>query len=292
MSITSQDNIDLLRNLLKEHPLLISDPIQFQSTFQNELERLHSKRFHYKSNLMLMNKDILKTFQNIKSTMIQQSSQQREQQQRGQQREQQQREQQREQQQRGQQREQQPGQPQREIHPNKNENINLKIFEKGLKEKQTDFNNLMAKKKPKEIDFSDNPPEHPVSQSDYDYNMTQREAELAKIMQSQQQNKNVEAWLKGETNSKPSNINLKIDHNSKIKVDAIPLQKQKRVRFQEDDKAEPDFFSKLKLKDNAVPDDYKSMFKQMIDNQKLILEQLQNISIHLKPKQDSIAIRL
>ena len=277
MSITSQDNIDLLRNLLKDHPLLISDPTQFQSMFQNELERLHNKRFHYKSNLMLMNKDILKTFQNIKSTMIQQREQQSSQQ---------------SSQQREQQREQQPGQPQREIHPNKNENINLKIFEKGLKEKQTDFNNLMAKKKPKEIDFSDNPPEHPVSQSDYDYNMTQREAELAKIMQSQQQNKNVEAWLKGETNSKPSNINLKIDHNSKIKVDAIPLQKQKRVRFQEDDKAEPNFFSKLKLKDNAVPDDYKSMLKQIIENQKLILEQLQNISIHLKPKHDSIAIRL
>jgi len=232
-----------------------------------------------------MNKDILKTFQNIKSTMIQQREQQSSQQS-SQQREQQ------SSQQREQQREQQPGQPQREIHPNKNENINLKIFEKGLKEKQTDFNNLMAKKKPKEIDFSDNPPEHPVSQSDYDYNMTQREAELAKIMQSQQQNKNVEAWLKGETNSKPSNINLKIDHNSKIKVDAIPLQKQKRVRFQEDDKAEPNFFSKLKLKDNAVPDDYKSMLKQIIENQKLILEQLQNISIHLKPKHDSIAIRL
>ena len=66
-----------------------------------------------------------------------------------------------------------------------------------------------------------------------DHNMTQREAELAKIMQGQQQNKSVEAWLKGETNSKPSNVNLKIDHSSNVKLDAIPLQRQKRVRFQE-----------------------------------------------------------
>ena len=43
----------------------------------------------------------------------------------------------------------------REIHPNKNENINMQIFEKSLKEKQQDFNNLMNKEKPKEIDFSD-----------------------------------------------------------------------------------------------------------------------------------------
>jgi len=280
MSITSQDNTDLLKNLLKNHPLFLSNPGQFQSIFQNELERLHGNRFHYKSNLMLMNKVILKTFQNIKINMIQQQIKNNEQPgQSGQP---------------GQPGQSgQPGQPgqsgqhhsYREIHPNKNENVNMKIFEKGLKEKQTDFNNLMAKKKPKEIDFSDNPPEQPVSQSDYDYNMTQREAELAKIMQSQQQNKNVEAWLKG---GNPTNINLKIDHNSKIKVDAIPLQKQKRVRFQEGDKAEPNFFSKLKLKNNTDnKDDYKSMFKQMIDNQKLILEQLQNISSHLKPKGDS-----
>ena len=66
-----------------------------------------------------------------------------------------------------------------------------------------------------------------------DHNMSQREAELAKIMQGQQQNKNVEAWLKGETNSKPSNVNLKIDHSSNVKLDAIQLQRQKRVRFQE-----------------------------------------------------------
>jgi hypothetical protein len=160
----------------------------------------------------------------------------------------------------------------------------------------------MNKEKPKEIDFSDKRREPSISQSDYDYNMTQREAELVKIMQSQQQNKSVEAWLKGETNAKPSTINLKIDHTSNVKLDAIPLQKQKKVRFQEtvtndnpvpNNIPEPDFFSKLKLKKNDKQDnDYKSIFKQMIDNQKLILEQLTNISEHLKPKNSGKAIKL
>ena len=277
MSITSKENIDLLRNLLKDHPLHLADPRQFHEIFQNEMERIHNNRFHFKSNLMLMNKEILKTFLNIKNRMTQQQQPPS--------------------------RQTQPQQQQhRDIQPNKNENINMQIFEKSLKEKQQDFNNLMNKEKPKEIDFSDKRHEPSISQSDYDYNMTQREAELVKIMQSQQQNKSVEAWLKGETNAKPSTINLKIDHTSNVKLDAIPLQKQKKVRFQEtvtndhpvpNNIPEPDFFSKLKLKKNDKQDnDYKSIFKQMIDNQKLILEQLTNISEHLKPKNSGKAIKL
>lgn len=277
MSITSKENIDLLRNLLKDHPLQLADPRQFHEIFQNEMERIHNNRFHFKSNLMLMNKEILKTFLNIKNRMTQQQQPPS--------------------------RQTQPQQQQhRDIQPNKNENINMQIFEKSLKEKQQDFNNLMNKEKPKEIDFSDKRHEPSISQSDYDYNMTQREAELVKIMQSQQQNKSVEAWLKGETNAKPSTINLKIDHTSNVKLDAIPLQKQKKVRFQEtvtndhpvpNNIPEPDFFSKLKLKKNDKQDnDYKSIFKQMIDNQKLILEQLTNISEHLKPKNSGKAIKL
>jgi len=277
MSITSKENIDLLRNLLKDHPLQLADPRQFHEIFQNEMERIHNNRFHFKSNLMLMNKEILKTFLNIKNRMTQQQQPPSRQTQRQQ-------------------------QQHRDIQPNKNENINMQIFEKSLKEKQQDFNNLMNKEKPKEIDFSDKRREPSISQSDYDYNMTQREAELVKIMQSQQQNKSVEAWLKGETNAKPSTINLKIDHTSNVKLDAIPLQKQKKVRFQEtvtndnpvpNNIPEPDFFSKLKLKKNDKQDnDYKSIFKQMIDNQKLILEQLTNISEHLKPKNSGKAIKL
>jgi hypothetical protein len=228
---------------------------------------------------MLMNKEILKTFQIIKGKMIQESNRQ---------------------QSAPSQTEQQSIQ-QREIHPNKNENINMKIFEKSLKEKQSDFNNLMNKEKPKEIDFTDKKADSIMSQSDFDHNMSQREAELAKIMQGQQQNKNVEAWLKGETNSKPSNVNLKIDHSSNVKLDAIQLQRQKRVRFQETTSEKGneapqgvDFFSKLKLKknDTTQDSDYKSMFKDMINNQKLILEQLKNISEQLKPKDSGKAIRL
>mgnify|MGYP001434731562 CR=1 FL=1 len=58
MSISSQENMALLRNLLKDHPLLVTNPQQFHFVFKKELERLHSTRFHYKSNLMAMNKEI------------------------------------------------------------------------------------------------------------------------------------------------------------------------------------------------------------------------------------------
>ena len=67
MSITSKENIRFTSNLLKDHPLQFADPRQFHEIFQNEMERIHSNRFHFKSNLMLMNKEILKTFQIIKS---------------------------------------------------------------------------------------------------------------------------------------------------------------------------------------------------------------------------------
>ena len=79
MSITSKENTDLLRNLLKDHPLQLADPRQFHEIFQNEMERIHSNRFHFKSNLMLMNKEILKTFQSIKSEIMQQQQQQQQQ---------------------------------------------------------------------------------------------------------------------------------------------------------------------------------------------------------------------
>ena len=70
MSIASEDNIDLLRNLLKNHPLLISNPREFHFVFKKELERLHTNRFHFKSNLMAMNKELLKTFTDIKAEMM------------------------------------------------------------------------------------------------------------------------------------------------------------------------------------------------------------------------------
>ena len=79
MSITSKENTDLLRNLLKDHPLQLADPRQFHEIFRNEMERIHSNRFHFKSNLMLMNKEILKTFQSIKSEIMQQQQQQQQQ---------------------------------------------------------------------------------------------------------------------------------------------------------------------------------------------------------------------
>jgi hypothetical protein len=268
MSISSQENMALLRNLLKDHPLLVANPQQFHFVFKKELERLHSTRFHYKSNLMVMNKEILKTFSDIKADMMREHQMVRQNQ-----------------------KQRKP----REIHPNNN-GVNLKIFEKSLEEKQRDFDKLMNKEKPKEIDFTDKSRDSPFTQNDLEYNMSQREAELAKIMQHQQKNKNVEAWLKGDTNVKPNNINIKIDHDSNVQINPIPITKKsahsnkKRVTF-EDEKKKPievNFFSKLKLKEENDNDDYKTLFTKMIDNQNKMIEHLKFISDHLKPKKSEI----
>ncbi len=256
MSIASEDNIELLRNLLKNHPLLISNPREFHFVFKKELERLHTNRFHYKSNLMVMNKELLKTFTDIKAEMMREHQEIRKQ---------------------ATQRLRKP----REVHPNNNENVSLKIFEKSLEEKQRDFESLINKEKPKEIDFTDKASESSVTQNDYDFNMSQREAELAKIMQGQQKNKSVEAWLKGETNTKPDNINIKIDHSSNVKLDTISLNKEKRVRFKDDQKQQDtgtDFFSKLKLKETEKQDNITPLLSQILDNQTMILEFLKTIS--------------
>ena len=263
MSIASEDNIELLRNLLKNHPLLISNPREFHFVFKKELERLHTNRFHYKSNLMTMNKELLKTFTDIKAEMMTEHQEVRKQ---------------------AVQRQQKP----REVHPNDNENVSLKIFEKSLEEKQRDFDNLMNKEKPKEIDFTDKTSESSFSQNDYDFNMSQREAELAKIMQGQQKNKNVEAWLKGKTSTKPDNVNIKIDHGSNVKIDTLSLNREKRVRFKENNPKQEetgtDFFSKLKLKETEKQDNITPLLSQILDNQTMILQFLKTISNRLEEK--------
>ena len=70
MSIRSDENKKLLTTLLLEHPLLKRNPEHFRHILIQELERLHGDRFNYKSNLMLMNKEILRKFQSIANQML------------------------------------------------------------------------------------------------------------------------------------------------------------------------------------------------------------------------------
>ena len=62
MSITSQKNKNMLKGLLTEHPLLKLNESEFNTLFI-EIMRLHQNRFSYRSNLIEMNKELLKMFQ-------------------------------------------------------------------------------------------------------------------------------------------------------------------------------------------------------------------------------------
>ena len=65
MSITSEKNKSMLKGLLLEHPLLKLNEQEFNMVFEKEVKRLHQNRFSYRSNLIDMNKELLKTFQEI-----------------------------------------------------------------------------------------------------------------------------------------------------------------------------------------------------------------------------------
>jgi hypothetical protein len=219
MSIRSDKNKKLLTTLLLEHPLLKRNPEHFHHILIQELERLHSDRFNYKSNLMLMNKEILRKFQSIANQMISEK----------------------------------PKTPVKEIIE--------QTFENRLKETKENFEKMIRSEPPDEIDFTDKTGEIPVGDNELDYTMAKRENELKKIMNSQTKNKNVEAWLNGESDTKPirdSSVNIKIDHLSNVKLNTIPIKhnEKKRVTFNIKESGLKDvpnnLFSKLKLKSGNI----------------------------------------
>ena len=253
MSIRSDENKKLLTTLLLEHPLLKRNPEHFHHILIQELERLHIDRFNYKSNLMLMNKEILRKFQSIANQMLSEK-------------------------------------------PPPVKEVVEQTFEKRLKETQDNFEKMIQAEPPEEIDFTDKTGEIPVGDNELDYTMAKRENELKKIMNSQTKNKNVEAWLNGESNTKPihnPSINIRIDHSSNVKLNTIPIKRneKRRVTFNIKEtglKDVPnDLFSKLKLKSGNIGSETgasemsrnigsenNQLLKEILDNQKRILKLL------------------
>ena len=178
------------------------------------------------------------------------------------------------------------------------EGTRIVTFEKRLKEQQDNFNKMIKADIPQEIDFTDKSAVEPMSRNVVDYTMKQRERELAQIMSGQQKNKNAEAWIKGEKNLKPSNnLNIKIDHATTVELEPTHInqpKEERRVTFQIDEIEIPspdaetntqnatDLFTKLKLKKEPVElENYQSLFKQIIDSQTEIITQLKLINITL-----------
>ena len=288
MSITSEKNKSMLKGLLLEHPLLKLNEKEFNMVFEKEIRRLHQNRFSYRSNLIEMNKELLKTFQKISEDVNKREEERKKQQQIQQQTV-----------------HQQFMSRRREEKRREQEAIN---FEQQLNNTKAEFDKVMTGKRPEEIDFSDKVQDTPIKSNQFDLTMSQREAELAAIMKQQGKSKKVEQWLQGESNIKPTNseINIKIDHstNVPVNVDPIPgkpiLKKKitredtnRRVRFQVDEPNIPnkkeevnqmDFFEKLKLKneknkeDNIFNNEMKDILKTMCDNQLIIIQELKTMN--------------
>jgi len=261
MSIQSEDNRKLLVQLLSSHPLKSADPAGFDSILDSQLERLHNNRFRYRSDLMLMNKEILRIFQEMAYTM-------------------------------------RPTSQNRKL-PVKEEPPppKIQIFETRLKEKQDNFNKMIKAVVPEEIDFTDKTKDPPLVSNAIDLTMLQREKELKKIMSSYENGKGAEAWIKGDDNIKPSNLNIKIDRKTDVQIDAVPVaqatvintkilppvEPKRRVTFMTDNKPPTglsimntqDLFRKLKLKnsDDDVTEN-KALLREIVSNQDRILKEL------------------
>ena len=286
MSIRSEKNKSMLRSLLNEHPLLKINEREFNMLFDREIIRLHQNRFSFRSNIIEMNKEFLKTFQKISEDVTKREEKRKKQQQIQQQTV-----------------HQQFMSRRREEKRREREAIN---FEQQLSNTKAEFDKVMAGKRPEEIDFSDKIQDVPIKSNQIDLTMSQREAELAAIMKQQTKNKNVEQWLQGESNTKPANseINIKIDHSSSIPVNIDPIpgkpilkkkitreDTKKRVHFQVDEQNNKkeeindlEFFQKLKLKTENNPNsnifnkEIKDILKTISDNQLTIIQELKTMN--------------
>jgi hypothetical protein len=226
MSVNSTENKGLLWQLLSNHPHQKSDPKKFQSVLEYRVNEIHAVRFKFGNNLMVMNKEIIKKF----SQEVKQSNQ---------------------------------SNAQATKAPTLTKE---QTFGKKLKVQQKNFNDLINKQKPAEIDFSDNTEETPIDARMVDNTLQEREQELKKIMAQYGPNENsAKEWLTGES----TNSNIKIDTDSNINIQPTVI-KEKHVRFEEPGLP---FLQKLKKTDDVF-----SYLKRIENKQDIIIALLETKS--------------
>jgi len=151
------------------------------------------------------------------------------------------------------------------------------IFEQNLKVQQNNFNTLINKQKPADIDFSDKTDDEPIDARMVDTTLQERERELKKIMAQYNPNENsAKQWLTGESTS----THLKIDDSSNIKIEPTVLtdeMPERRVRFEveENTSVAPvvnavSFLQKLKKTDEGII----PYLKRIEENQVVIINLL------------------
>ena len=151
------------------------------------------------------------------------------------------------------------------------------IFEQNLKVQQNNFDTLINKQKPADIDFSDKTDDEPIDARMVDTTLQERERELKKIMAQYNPNENsAKQWLTGESTS----THLKIDDSSNIKIEPTVLtdeMPERRVRFEveENTSVAPvvnavSFLQKLKKTDEGIL----PYLKRIEENQVVIINLL------------------
>jgi len=158
------------------------------------------------------------------------------------------------------------------------------IFEQNLKVQQNNFNTLINKQKPADIDFSDKTDDTPIDARMVDTTLQERERELKKIMAQYNPNENsAKQWLTGESTS----THLKIDDSSNIKIEPTVLtdeMQERRVRFEDGENTKPapvvnaiSFLQKLKKTDDEGILPY---LKRIEENQAVIIDLLKRSEIN------------
>ena len=242
MSVNSTENKGLLWQLLSNHPNQKTNPKKFQHVLEYRVNEMNKNRFKFNNDLMIMNKEIIKQF--AQEMPKQQASHA----------------------------------PSKKAPPMTKE----QVFEKKLKAQQNNFNTLINKQKPPDIDFSDKTDDAPIDARMVDTTLQERERELKKIMAEYNSNEdNAKQWLTGESTS----THLKIDDNSNIKIEPTVLtdEKERRVRFEVEEKSVPavstpavsamSFLQKLKKTDTDDVD-ILSYLKRIEENQAIIIDLL------------------
>jgi|TARA_B110000495_G_C23018117_1_gene603467 hypothetical protein len=191
MSVNSRENKELLWQLLSDHPFQKKDPKKFQSMLEYKVNETHQTRFNFQNNLMIMNKEIIKHFANELSAPVKTNNPE-------------------------------------QLSKSKAFDSKSKAFDSKLQEQKQNFDTLMHKEKPKEIDFSDKTEDGPVTDRMVTDSLQQREQELKKIMQQYNNNEKSSDWLKGESTSTEKKLAIHKSTNIEIKPTIIDTKVDKR----------------------------------------------------------------
>lgn len=159
-------------------------------------------------------------------------------------------------------------------------------FEKRLRDQQENFNQLIDKKKPKEINFADKIDE-PISTITtlMDSKLQAREKELSLITEKYNTNE-ADKWLtnKDRSSNSETRTNIKIQNEitsilKPIEIKSSDVSVPKTVTFSVDKKDESSaFLNRLKQRSNNSD---RELLQQIIENQKKLMEQQQQILTYL-----------